>query len=125
MKPKDLRDRTLNFGVEIHHFIQSLPVNSSAKIISRQLLRSSMSVGANYRAARRSKSSRDFINKLKIVEEETDETLYWLQLLQRIKNGDPEKLQTLIQEADELTSIFVASINTAKTNLEKSKKQKP
>jgi len=67
---------------------------------------------------------RDFINKLKIVEEESDETLYWLQLLKKSKIGDPEIVNELIKEADELVSIFVTSINTAKANLEFQQKTK-
>ena len=118
MKPHDLNDRTLEFSARIIKFTESLPRNQSGQIISRQLLRSSSSIGANYRSARRSKSLRDFINKLKIVEEESDETLYWLQLLLKTKLTDPEDINSLIKEADELVAIFVTSINTAKANLE-------
>jgi hypothetical protein len=67
-----------------------------------------------YRSARRAKSKRDFINKLKIVEEEADETLYWLGLIQRSGKIKPEKLRDLVNEATELLAIFVASIKTAK-----------
>ena len=82
--------------------------------ISNQILRSATSVGANYRSARRAKSKRDFINKLKKVEEEADETLYWLGLIQRSGKIKPEKLRELVNEATELLAIFVASIKTAK-----------
>ncbi len=116
MKPQDLKERTLNFTVLIMNFIETLPNTRSVGIISDQILRASSSVGANYRAARRAKSGRDFINKLKIVEEETDETLYWLEVLERRKLGPPNALNGLIQEAHELLAIFVTSINTAKSN---------
>ena len=117
MEPKDLKERTLNFTVLIMNFIETLPDTRAMRIISDQVLRSSSSVGANYRAARRAKSGRDFINKLKIVEEETDETLYWLEVLERRKIGSKVVLGELIEEAHELLAIFVTSINTAKSNL--------
>ncbi|MFH1160240.1 MAG: four helix bundle protein [bacterium] len=99
MKPMDLKERTLIFTVSIMNFVEGLPDTRAIRIVSDQILRSSSSVGANYRAARRSKSPRDFINKLKIVEEESDETLYWLQLLRRSNIGEPEILDKLIREA--------------------------
>ncbi len=117
MEPKDLKERTLNFTVLIMNFIETLPDTRAMRIISDQVLRSSSSVGANYRAARRAKSGRDFINKLKIVEEETDETLYWLEVLEKRKKGSKVVLGELIEEAHELLAIFVTSINTAKSNL--------
>ena len=78
------------------------------------MIRCSSSIGANYRAACRAKSSADFINKLKIVEEETDETIYFLELLKEINNYDLKFIDNLIDEANELLAIFVASIKTAK-----------
>ena len=117
MEPKDLKERSLNFTVLIMNFIETLPDTRAMRIISDQVLRSSSSVGANYRAARRAKSGRDFINKLKIVEEETDETLYWLEVLEKRKKGSKVVLGELIEEAHELLAIFVTSINTAKSNL--------
>ena len=119
MKPADLKERTMDFTIRIMNFVESLTETRTVRVIANQLLRSSSSVGANYRAARRSKSSRDFINKLKIVEEETDETLYWLEVLEKRKIGEPEVLSSLIKEATELLSIFVTSINTARSNLDK------
>jgi len=113
----DLKARTLDFTVMVMNFVETLPDTRATRIISDQILRSSSSVGANYRAARRSKSQRDFINKLKIVEEETDETQYWLEVLQRRRCGSEETLHQLLTEANELLSIFVSSINTAKANL--------
>lgn len=117
MKQNDLKERTLTFSARIMDFVESLPESTSVKIISDQILRSSSSVGANYRAAGRSKSLKDFINKLKIVEEEADETLYWFELLERRKVESQDELKPMIKEANELVSIFVASINTAKSNL--------
>jgi len=116
MKPQDLKERTLIFTVRIFNFVETLPNTRALGIVSDQILRSSSSIGANYRAARRAKSGRDFINKLKIVEEETDETLYWLEVLERRKIGSRDILIPLVQEAHELLAIFVTSINTAKSN---------
>jgi four helix bundle protein len=113
----DLKLRTIEFTVRIMNFVETLPDTRSTRIISDQILRSSSSVGANYRAARRSKSQKDFINKLKIVEEETDETHYWLEVLQKRRCGSEDTLRQLLIEANELLSIFVSSINTAKANL--------
>lgn len=83
-------------------------------MIGKQLLRSATSVGANYRAACRAKSNADFISKMGTVEEEADECLYWMELLAEAKLVQPEKLQPLMAEADELVAITVSSINTAK-----------
>ena len=122
MENEDLKERTQRFSVRIMNMVEHLPETRSSKVIASQILRSSSSVGANYRAARRSKSGRDFINKLKIVEEETDETLYWLELIEQAKILDPKKLEDLTKEANELLAIFVTSIKTAKGNLAKTKK---
>ncbi len=116
MKKPDLLDRTQNFGVRILNLVEHLPSTKSSNVIASQLLRSATSIGANYRAVQRAKSSRDFINKLKIVEEEADETLYWLELIDKGKILPSEKIRDIKLEAMELVSIFVASIKTAKAN---------
>ena len=116
MKNEDLKERTFSFSLRIMNLVENLPNCKSMNVISNQILRSATSIGANYRAARRSKSTKDFINKLKIVEEETDETVYWLQLIQQSGLIDSEILKGLLNEANELLSIFVASLKTAKIN---------
>ena len=78
------------------------------KVISYQILKSATSIGANYRAACRAKSKADFIYKINVVEEEADETLYWLELINEIQLAKETKLVNLIKEADELTAIFTA-----------------
>jgi four helix bundle protein len=83
-------------------------------VIGKQLLRSGTSVGANYRTACRAKSTADFISKMGTVEEETDESLYWMELLIEAEIVESVKLESLMEEADELLAITVASINTAK-----------
>ena len=117
MAKDDLKERTEQFSLRVMNLVENLPQGKSMSVISNQILRSATSVGANYRSARRAKSKRDFINKLKIVEEEADETLYWLRLIQRSGKIKPEKLQELVNEATELLAIFVASIKTAKLDI--------
>lgn len=114
MEKNNLIDRTEQFALRIMNLVEKLPSGKSMTVISGQILRSATSVGANYRAAQRAKSKRDFINKLKIVEEETDETIYWLVLLQKSGKMKPEKLQNLVKEASELLAIFVACLKTSR-----------
>jgi four helix bundle protein len=112
----ELKKRTQCFGIEIIRFVQSLPGNDSTNIISRQLLRCGTSVGANYRAACRAKSNADFIAKLKIVEEECDESIYWIELLVNLPSSSFSDLESLRKEADEILRIIVASIRTARAH---------
>jgi four helix bundle protein len=114
MEMENLIDRTKNFCVRIIKMMEHLPETKSSKVITAQILRSDTSIGANYRAARLAKSHRDFINKLKILEEEADETIFWLELMEECKICQPQKLQDLKREAEELLAIFIASIKTAK-----------
>jgi four helix bundle protein len=93
---------------------QSLPRSQTSTVITRQLLRSATSVGANYRAVCRARSTADFVSKLGIVLEEADETLFWLELLIESEAAHPERVTALLKEADELVAIFVASLRTAK-----------
>ena len=95
---------------------ENLPDNQSGKIIGNQLIRSATSVGANYRAACRSRSKQEFISKIKIVEEEADESMYWLELIREIKFFNVNRMNGIIKEADELTAIFTSTVKTAKTN---------
>jgi four helix bundle protein len=87
------------------------------KAYGMQLVRSSSSVGANYRAARRAKSDADFLNKLKICEEEADESIYFLELLKVFNPGVAENIDRLVKEANELLKILVASIITTREKL--------
>jgi four helix bundle protein len=95
--------------------VQSLPKQDTAIILGRQLLRAGTSVGANYRSACRAKSRADFISKLKIVEEECDESIYWMELLREARIGNDALLMGLIEEAGQILSIIVASIRTARS----------
>lgn len=110
MDEKTFKERTKRFGINIIKMTEKLPNNRVSDILARQIIRSATSVGANYRAACRAKSTPDMLNKLKIVEEETDETLYWLEILQEV-SPLPE-LSILSKENDELLAMTVASIKT-------------
>lgn len=112
----DLKQRTKQFALKIISLVEGLPKSPSTQVIGRQILRSGTSVGANYRAACRAKSRADFISKMGTVEEEVDETIYWLELLIDAGFMDPTELQPLLKESDEITAIIVASIKTARRN---------
>jgi len=111
---EDLRERTKRFAIRILRLYRALPPKEDARVIGRQLLRSGTSVGANYRAACRARSRAEFIAKLGVVLEESDESLFWLELLLEGEIIREEQLRALITEAKELTSIFVTSLRTAK-----------
>ena len=113
MDSETLKNRTKKFAIDVAKFCESLKPTYSILAYSRQLIRSSSSVGANYRAACRAKSMADFINKLKIVEEEADECIYFLELISELDLSSREMANPLIKEANELLSIIVASINTS------------
>jgi four helix bundle protein len=114
MNSEDLKLRTFHFGLETIQFAERLPKSTTAATLGKQLLRSGTSVGANYRAACRARSLADFISKMKIVEEELDETLYWLDLFRSSGISKVEDTSKLKKEGNELLSIIVASIKTAK-----------
>jgi four helix bundle protein len=111
---QDLKQRTFLFAVTVGKLVGQLPYNAVTREYFGQVIRSSASVGANYRAARRAKSTRDFINKLKIVEEECDETIYFLELLRAINPDHQQIIIPLIAEGTEILKIMVASIVTAR-----------
>ena len=110
-----LKLRTKTFALRVLRLYRSLPRTQEARILGKQLLRSSTSIGANYRAACRGRSRAEFIAKLGIVLEEADEAVFWLELFQEGNVFPAEKLRDLLQEANELVSIFVSSVRTAKS----------
>lgn len=105
-KEKDLKERTKQFALKIIRLVASLPRTREADIIGRQLLKAGASVGANYRESNRSRSRAEFRSKIGIVEQESDESLYWLELLKESGIAEGELLEELIMEADELIAIF-------------------
>ena len=116
MTQEEMKARTKKFALRVIRLVESLPNTKTANVIGNQLLRSGTSVGANYRAACRAKSTADFISKLSIVEEENDESIYWMELLIESETVKENLLRNLMKEADEILSIIVSSIKTSKEN---------
>jgi four helix bundle protein len=118
----DLKQRTKRFALDCWILSSQLPKTREFNAYVNQLIRSSSSVGANYRAAQRAKSSADFLNKLKIVEEEIDESDYFLELLFEVclieKLDFEPNFQPLMKESKELTAIIVAAIKTTKSTIQ-------
>ena len=112
MTREEMKDRLKAFAVRIIKLVDKLPGTQAGKAIGNQIVRSGTSPGANYRAACIGKSDKDFLNKLKMVEEELDETLYWLELIMELELVKPDLLKGLYQENKELVSIVVKSIIT-------------
>ena len=108
MDKNELKERFKQFALRIIRLCQSLPKEKVADVIGRQLLRAGTSSGANYRAACRAKSTADFIHKLQIVEEELDESLFWVELLIEGKIITEHLLKDLITEGNELLSIIIS-----------------
>jgi four helix bundle protein len=113
-KPADLKARTKAFAVRIVRLVDSLPRQRSCLVIGHQLLKSATSVGANYRSACRGRSRAEFVAKMGIVEEEADESAFWLELLVEAGVVKAKQLADLIREANEITAMTVASIKTAR-----------
>jgi four helix bundle protein len=114
MNSGNLKERTKRFALEIIKLVETLPPENTCAVLGRQLLRSGTSVGANYRAACRAKSTADFIFKMGIVEEEADESSFWVELLVEAGKLNSEVASTVLQECNELVAISVASIRTAR-----------
>ena len=111
-----LRDRTKQLALRVIRLVEALPPGVEGRVFGDQLLRCGTSVGANYRASLRAKSKADMLNKWKIVEEEADETLYWLELLVDANIMPENKLRPLMQEVDEILAMLVTSINTLRSH---------
>ena len=116
MDQREMKRRTKAFAVKIVRLFESLPQKRTAYVLGRQLLRCGTSVGANYRSACRAKSTADFVAKMGIVEEEIDETMYWLELLVEVGTLKVEEVEAILKESNELLAIVVASIKTARKN---------
>lgn len=112
----ELIERTKQFALNSWCFCFKVPKSREDNAFVNQLIRSSSSVGANYRASQRAKSTADFINKLKIVEEEVNESVYWLEIFSEILPEHASEIEILMKEGKELLAITVASSNTANRN---------
>lgn len=113
MNEQELKLRTKKFAIEVVYLVRIFPKTEEARIIGKQLLRAATSVGANYRAVCRARSTADFISKLGIVVEESDECCFWLEVT--IESGilNHERVKVLLKEANEITAIMVSSVKTA------------
>jgi four helix bundle protein len=114
MTTNEMKARTKSFALRIIKLVEALPSNRTADVISRQLVRSGTSVAANYRAACRAKSNADFIAKMGTVEEEADESSFWLEVIIESDLMKEELVKDLKDEADQIVAIMVSSINTAR-----------
>ena len=113
----ELRQRTYDFALRIVHLWKSLPKGIEYEVIGKQLLRCGTSIGANYRAATVGKSDRDFLNKIRICQEEADESCYWLSLLADSGMLPVKKLEAIRDEANQLTAIMTSSAITVHRRL--------
>jgi four helix bundle protein len=117
MTKEEFSKRAFDFAVRCARLAQSLPKgNVAAQEYGRQLLRCSASVAANYRAACRGRSPAEFVAKLGIVEEESDEAIFWMDLIVEIGLSTADRLAALRKEGSEILAMIVASINTARKN---------
>ena len=112
MTREEMKARTKSYANRVVRVCEALPDGWIPRTLRQQLLRSGTSVGANYRAVCRAKSSADFLNKLKIVEEECDESMFWMELLVENNLIKPGRLKALMQEGGEIMAIVVASAKT-------------
>jgi four helix bundle protein len=119
MNSNDLKYRTKKFVLRVIKLYEELSNSKKGQVLGGQLLRSGTSVGANYRAACRAKSGDDFIYKIQIVEEEADESAYWLELISESNIICKARIEDLLNEANELTAIFTSSGKTAKQRKKK------
>jgi four helix bundle protein len=115
-KPRDIKERTFSFALEIVKFSQLLDFrNEALRALGRQLLRSGTSIGANIEEAQAGQSRADFISKYAIALKETRETIYWLRLLNEAGPSPNRDCEPLLQESDEIARIIGAIIVTAKS----------
>jgi len=115
MTPDEFKKRTKAFALRGIRLAESLPKSTTGTVIAKQLLRCTTSVGANYRAACHAKSRADFIAKMRIVEEECDESMYWMELLVESGMVELRRLDDIMKEADEIVSLVITSIKTARS----------
>ncbi|HPF03944.1 MAG TPA: four helix bundle protein [Bacteroidales bacterium] len=114
MNKEDLKNRTKKFALMIIRIVEELPNTKAGNAIGNQLIRSGTSVAANYRTACKARSNADFISKITVVEEEADESLFWLELIEESGLLKKEIIEKVKREADELTAIFTSAGKTAR-----------
>jgi four helix bundle protein len=114
MNPEEFKKRTQAYALRIVRLASTLPNNAVCRVIGGQLVKAGTSVGANYRASCRAKSAADFRSKMGIVEEECDESLYWMEVLILAGIVSQKRLASLMQEGNEILAMTVSSINTSR-----------
>lgn len=119
MPAQNLKTRTFQYAASVAHLVETLPYSIVNRHYFAQIIRSSSSVGANFRASQRAKSDADFLNKLKIVEEEADETIFFLELLLELNTQSKSHIEPIIREGTEILKIIVASLNTVREKIKK------
>ena len=124
MTKEDLRERLTAFAVRIIKMVDTLPTSIAGNAIARQIVRSGTSPSANYRAACLAKSDKDFVNKLKMVEEELDETNHWIDIIMRGQLIEASRLAPLYQESKELLAIIVKTITSTKARMKADEAEK-
>ena len=123
MTTEELKERFRKFSIKIIKLVNSMPNNIAGNAIAKQIVRSGTSPAANYRAACLAKSNKDFLNKLKMVEEEIDETSHWLSIIMDSELLPQSKVQDLYDESEELRRIIVRSITTIRQTIEAQERQ--
>ena len=114
MNEAQMKERTKEFAKEIIKLCRKLPNDREGRLIGDQIFRSGTSVASNYREACRARSTAEFVSKLSIVEEEADETLFWLEIIEEMEILKNVSLKSLMKENDEIIAIIVSSIKTAR-----------
>jgi four helix bundle protein len=122
MDANQLKNRTKKFSITILDLVEKLPKTISGRAVSNQIVRSGTSVGANYRAVCRARSDREFIAKMSIVIEESDETLFWLEIILEKQWITKSQIDIIWKEGNDLTAIFVSSMKTIKERVNTQKK---
>jgi four helix bundle protein len=117
MTPEEMKQRTKAFGLRVIRLVAALPKDRASDVLGRQLLKAGTSVGANYRAACRSRSDGDFLARMGVVEEEVDESVYWIEMLAEAGLVPEKRLTSLRQEGEQIRAIVVASIRTVKARV--------
>ena len=125
MDEQRFKDRTKWVSLEVIRLVKDLPRNQVAEVLGGQLLRAATSIGANYRAACRGRSTADVLAKLGIVEEEADETLYWMELLTESAISTAPRLEPLVSEVSQILAMTVASKKTIRQRLHRTSPARP
>ncbi len=124
MDKYEMQRRMMNLAIAVIKLTKNFPLSQESKVITYQIIKSASSTAANYRAACRAKSTKDFISKMGIVEEECDETAFWLELVEAINLSNKTEVTPLLKEASEIVAMTVRSIKTAKESLKEQKTNK-